>query len=372
MPRGINLIIAVSFGLFVPPRLLQRAKYGGLNVHPSLLPDLRGPAPLQHTILQARRFTGVSLQTLDHKTFDHGLILSQTGPEAIPVPNNCTYQMLHDILAPKGAELLCDGLREGLYVPPLEDVSRKDRQSRQHVPDTIQHAPKITKDQQQITRANAHIMARVHNAIGPVWFFGHARHRNNPLSRKRVIVNELDTDLSLAFPAGPGSGAGIAPGRAQKQLSQSDWERDFEPMTLTMVGKLPASAAAASATDPPTATDKDETRASSAAAAAESEDASSEAPSESSPLSEKGWEHVHLKAWVRKRPGVGSSSSSEDSNHYRHWSAHRLAPRDTDYVYLPDQGCRLRTVTVSGGKQQLARQALMKSRYLTEGHDVFE
>ncbi|KAJ4388258.1 Methionyl-tRNA formyltransferase, partial [Neurospora sp. IMI 360204] len=34
----INLIVAVSFGLFVPPRCLNQAKYGGLNVHPSLLP----------------------------------------------------------------------------------------------------------------------------------------------------------------------------------------------------------------------------------------------------------------------------------------------------------------------------------------------
>ncbi len=35
----INLIIAVSFGLFVPPRLINAAKYGGLNVHPSFLPE---------------------------------------------------------------------------------------------------------------------------------------------------------------------------------------------------------------------------------------------------------------------------------------------------------------------------------------------
>lgn len=35
----INLIIAVSFGLFVPPRILGAAKYGGLNLHPSLLPE---------------------------------------------------------------------------------------------------------------------------------------------------------------------------------------------------------------------------------------------------------------------------------------------------------------------------------------------
>lgn len=38
-PPSINLIIAVSFGLFVPARVLSTAKYGGLNVHPSSLPE---------------------------------------------------------------------------------------------------------------------------------------------------------------------------------------------------------------------------------------------------------------------------------------------------------------------------------------------
>lgn len=42
LPRSddetINLIIAVSFGLFIPARILQSAEYGGLNIHPSILP----------------------------------------------------------------------------------------------------------------------------------------------------------------------------------------------------------------------------------------------------------------------------------------------------------------------------------------------
>jgi methionyl-tRNA formyltransferase len=38
-PDGINLVIAVSFGLLVPGRILNGAKYGGLNVHPSMLPE---------------------------------------------------------------------------------------------------------------------------------------------------------------------------------------------------------------------------------------------------------------------------------------------------------------------------------------------
>jgi methionyl-tRNA formyltransferase len=37
--RNINLIVAVSFGLLIPAKLIESAKYGGLNLHPSLLPE---------------------------------------------------------------------------------------------------------------------------------------------------------------------------------------------------------------------------------------------------------------------------------------------------------------------------------------------
>ena len=49
---AINLIVAVSFGLFVPRRILERAKYGGLNVHPSMLPEYVSDM-LQHLCFSA-------------------------------------------------------------------------------------------------------------------------------------------------------------------------------------------------------------------------------------------------------------------------------------------------------------------------------
>lgn len=39
MPEDIDLIVAVSYGKFIPERILKRAKYGGLNIHPSMLPE---------------------------------------------------------------------------------------------------------------------------------------------------------------------------------------------------------------------------------------------------------------------------------------------------------------------------------------------
>ncbi|KAH6655610.1 formyl transferase [Truncatella angustata] len=123
MPSNINLIIAVSFGLFVPPRLLRGAKYGGLNVHPSLLPEFRGPAPLHHTLLAGRRTTGVTLQTLDDKTFDAGVILAQTPlDDAYQVPQTYTVPELQAALTPLATHMLVQSLREGRHVHPQQAV----------------------------------------------------------------------------------------------------------------------------------------------------------------------------------------------------------------------------------------------------------
>ncbi|EOO00337.1 putative methionyl-trna formyltransferase protein [Phaeoacremonium minimum UCRPA7] len=141
-PDPINLIIAVSFGLFVPPRVLRGAKYGGLNVHPSLLPDFRGPAPLQHTLLTGRTHTGVTLQTLDEHAFDHGTVLAQTPLPGVPVPEECTLPQIHELLAPLGAELLVQALRDGAHVPPRVSVGWQPTAAQLA---EVRHAPKITK-----------------------------------------------------------------------------------------------------------------------------------------------------------------------------------------------------------------------------------
>ncbi|KAF6807498.1 formyl transferase [Colletotrichum sojae] len=167
--NDINLIIAVSFGLFVPPRLLNLAKYGGLNVHPSLLPDFRGPAPLQHTLLQRRTHTGITLQTLHHKSFDHGTVLSQTPLPGIPVPEGCTTQGLHDIVTPLAVEILVDGLRRGLHVPPLKDVGWQPQTEKEK--ERLCHAPKVTKYDQQVDwrKWSADEAVLRQRVLGPVW-----------------------------------------------------------------------------------------------------------------------------------------------------------------------------------------------------------
>lgn len=165
-PIAINLIVAVSFGLFVPPRILNLAKYGGLNVHPSLLPDLRGPAPIEHALLRNRTHTGVSVQTLDPHHFDQGIILAQTPAPGLPISHDTDVTTLEAQLAAKGAELLIHVLRASAFVPPLKDAGWYINS---HGP--MNHAPKVNKQDRFIDfqkQTMSDIFA-VQRALGDPW-----------------------------------------------------------------------------------------------------------------------------------------------------------------------------------------------------------
>ncbi|TQV93976.1 formyl transferase [Cordyceps javanica] len=175
LPRDTNLVVAVSFGLFVPPRILSSAKYGGLNVHPSLLPHLRGPAPIHHAFLRGDRYTGVSLQTLDPKSFDHGTILAQTPAPGVPIQREQPFDELKHDLAVRGAAMLVQGLRDGVHVPPHESAgwappARRPAEGLQE----LVHAPKTTKADTEVdwTAWRADDWTRRLNVFGAVWMRG--------------------------------------------------------------------------------------------------------------------------------------------------------------------------------------------------------
>uniref|UniRef100_A0A3Q1BGS0 Methionyl-tRNA formyltransferase, mitochondrial n=1 Tax=Amphiprion ocellaris TaxID=80972 RepID=A0A3Q1BGS0_AMPOC len=100
--------VVVSFGALLPERLINKFPHGILNVHPSLLPRWRGPAPVFHTILHGDTMTGVTIIQIRPHRFDVGPILNQ---ELHQVSRNCTADELGSVLATKGAHLLIDTLR---------------------------------------------------------------------------------------------------------------------------------------------------------------------------------------------------------------------------------------------------------------------
>ncbi|KAF2199086.1 Formyltransferase [Delitschia confertaspora ATCC 74209] len=195
-PCPPNLVVAVSFGLLVPPRILNAAKYGGLNVHPSLLPDLRGPAPIHHTLLKQRERTGITVQTLHPKQFDQGMILAQTPYPGLAVPDNSTPSQLLDMLTPVGAKMLVDVIKNGAYIPPLKKAGWYPSSDS----DSLDHAEKITKEHHRVDWKRSRIddLLLRHRVLGDLWCtmpIESVRDGQKVIVEKRVVIHGLEEHI---------------------------------------------------------------------------------------------------------------------------------------------------------------------------------
>jgi methionyl-tRNA formyltransferase len=97
-----DLFVLASYGRILPQALLERALLGPLNVHPSLLPQYRGAAPIQAALRNGDVETGVTIMLMD-AGMDTGDVVLQERVQIVPGE---TYGELHDRLALVGAELL--------------------------------------------------------------------------------------------------------------------------------------------------------------------------------------------------------------------------------------------------------------------------
>ena len=97
-----ELICVVAYGKILPQRVLDIPKYGCINIHASLLPKLRGAGPIQWSILNGDRETGVTAMYLS-AGMDEGDMIDRT---VIPIADSDTTATLTDKLAEAGAELL--------------------------------------------------------------------------------------------------------------------------------------------------------------------------------------------------------------------------------------------------------------------------
>lgn len=99
-----DLIVTAAFGQILPKELLDGPKYGCINVHASLLPELRGGAPIHYAILQGKKKTGVTIMYMVEK-LDAGDMISQVEVE---IDERDHVGTLHDKLSAAGAKLLSE------------------------------------------------------------------------------------------------------------------------------------------------------------------------------------------------------------------------------------------------------------------------
>ncbi len=101
-----DIIITCAYGQIIPEIILNFPKYGCINVHGSLLPKLRGGAPIHHAIINGDKITGMTIMYMD-KLMDSGDIISQ---RTIPINENDNLDFIYEKMSYLGRDLLIDTL----------------------------------------------------------------------------------------------------------------------------------------------------------------------------------------------------------------------------------------------------------------------
>lgn len=101
---SVDMIVTCAYGQIIPKELLDFPKYGCINVHASLLPKLRGGAPIHKAIINNYSRTGVTIMYMVEK-MDAGDIISQVETPILPEDN---VGSLHDRLSQMGTKLLLE------------------------------------------------------------------------------------------------------------------------------------------------------------------------------------------------------------------------------------------------------------------------
>lgn len=132
-----DLIVTAAFGQILPRQLLETPRLGCINVHASLLPELRGGAPIHYAILEGKKKTGITIMFMAEK-LDAGDILSKA---EVVIDEQDTVGTLHDKLSAAGSKLLSKTIPdiiEGNIMPEKQDDTKAT------------YAPNIKREQEVI------------------------------------------------------------------------------------------------------------------------------------------------------------------------------------------------------------------------------
>ena len=101
-----DIVIVVAYGKIIPKRFLNIPKFGFINIHASLLPKWRGAAPIQRSIMNLDRETGISVMKITEE-LDTGPVMQQ---DKIKINENIDTLILSKLLSQLGAKSLISAI----------------------------------------------------------------------------------------------------------------------------------------------------------------------------------------------------------------------------------------------------------------------
>lgn len=132
-----DFLLTAAFGQYIPEKILNLPKKAALNIHGSLLPKYRGAAPIQHSLLNGDKKTGINLIYMV-KEMDAGNILKSS---EIEIVEDDTSDSLFNKLSILSAQNIAKWLKE-IYENNFNEIIQDASQ--------VILAPKLTKEEAQI------------------------------------------------------------------------------------------------------------------------------------------------------------------------------------------------------------------------------
>lgn len=132
-----DIIVTCAYGQIIPSAILDYPKLGCINVHASLLPKLRGGAPIHKAIIDGYSKTGITIMYMDKK-MDNGDIISTSETEILDSDN---LESLHDRLSIMGRDLLLETM------PSI--INRTNKRIKQNE-DEVTYAYNIKREEEHI------------------------------------------------------------------------------------------------------------------------------------------------------------------------------------------------------------------------------
>lgn len=133
-----DFIIVVAYGQILSEEVLSIPRYGCINLHASLLPKLRGAAPLNFALIEGHKESGSTTMLMD-KGLDTGDMLLT---DKVVLDDQMNVEVLHDLLSSRGGKLLIESM-EGLKNGNISPVKQNHEAST--------YAPLITRETCEIS-----------------------------------------------------------------------------------------------------------------------------------------------------------------------------------------------------------------------------
>ncbi len=171
--------MVVAYGKLIPKNILETTKLGFLNIHASLLPKWRGAAPIQRSIMNGDKKTGISIMKIQEK-LDSGPIMAS---HELELNSNSTYGEVEKKLSDVGANLL---------IECLQTIEKGNSKFVEQLHSEATYAKKINKKEAKIDwNSNADkIVAHIHGLNpNPGAWFEFQKERIKVWKAKKLLLN---------------------------------------------------------------------------------------------------------------------------------------------------------------------------------------